>query len=164
MQYSGFFASKSKKAAAEAELQRAESALLLLVPGSILGTHLRTLVIKNSHSNTGLAISSDGSVMAVTNVSTHKVLVYSLLHGALRGEFGGKGSGMGQFNNPEKICFASRSSTNVFIADSDNKRVQVCPCFGVIAMVSRSSPAAALSHTVLYAGNVYQRGTCSNDR
>lgn len=157
-QHSGFFGSKSKKAAAIAALQAAQGALQvapialrlaqpLLAKVIRRAFHVRlpcfhalafdwrqaegeycavitTISVPDRKGNSGLVISPDGALMAVSNSGTHKVAVYSLPDGALQAEFGGKGIGPGQFDHPLKLCFSLRSG-NLLIADSRNKRVQV---------------------------------------
>lgn len=94
---------------------------------SIEGKHVCTLSIRTEKSNGGLAISPDSTRLVVSNVSTHKIAVYSLIDGpgAFLSEVGGEGTIAGKFNSPRNICFSPRISSSMFIADSGNKRVQV---------------------------------------
>lgn len=92
---------------------------------SIEGAYSRTIAIQAGKNNRGLAITSDGTLMAVSNWSTHKVVVYRLPDSALQAEFGGKGKEPGKFNAPQKMCVPP-TSASLLITDKHNKRVQVC--------------------------------------
>lgn len=92
---------------------------------SMTGAHSRSLAIREDHENKGLAISSDGSLIAVSNWSTNIIVVYNLLTGG-QVEFGGAGSEPGQFRGAQKMCF-SPANSNLLIADCWNRRVQVRP-------------------------------------
>lgn len=72
--------------------------------------------------NRGIVV--NGNVIAVSNVSSHKVCVYSLSTGALESEFGGSGRQPGQLTLPQKLCLSPLTG-NLFVADFGNTRVQV---------------------------------------
>lgn len=99
--------------------------LLWQAVSSIVGTYVRTLTIRDSKGNRGLAINPDCSAMAVSNDSTHSISVYRLPAGDLSHEFGEQGNGPGQFCSPQKLCYSPRTG-NLLIADAGNHRVQVC--------------------------------------
>lgn len=90
----------------------------------IEGVHVRTLAIRNDTGNRGLAISPDGTRLAVSNYHSHEIAVYSLPDGALLSEFGGQGAAPGRFNYPQKMCFSPADGGNLFIADAANNRLQ----------------------------------------
>lgn len=92
---------------------------------SVIGLHVRTLTVRESSGNKGLAISPDGTRMVVSNFNTRRIAVYSLPDCVLQAEFGGVGSAPGQFVNPDKICFPPHDSNRVLISDCLNQRIQV---------------------------------------
>lgn len=88
---------------------------------SLGGAYVRTVALRDNSWNSGVAISQDGSVMAITNDGSHKISVYSLRDGALLAEFGGIGSEDGQFSCPKKMYMNPRNN-NLLIADGSNMR------------------------------------------
>ena len=61
-------------------------------------------------------------VMAVSEFTDHVVKKYSL-QGDYLSKFGSHGSGDGQFNHPQGLCFNSKGL--LYVVDNDNYRVQV---------------------------------------
>ena len=61
-------------------------------------------------------------VIAVSELNDHVVKKYSL-QGDYLSKFGSRGSGDGQFNRPQGLCFNSKGL--LYVVDSDNYRVQV---------------------------------------
>lgn len=88
------------------------------------GKYVATLRLTESHGNAGVAISPDGTRLAVCHSKANKVVVYSLPEGSLQQEFGSQGCGSKQFSNPQKICFLPANG-HILIADCWNKRIQV---------------------------------------
>jgi len=81
-----------------------------------------------------LATSPDGSMVYVVEHSNHRIQVFTDTGGYL-GEWGTVGTGPGQFLNP--IGIAVDGLGNVFVADTNNSRIQM---FG-----DRTTPAVAVS-------------------
>jgi len=84
--------------------------------------HVSTLPVQGNDGNRGLTLSADGSLMVVSNVSTHRLLVYRVRDGGLVRSFGGRGAAAGQFHNPFRLCMTATDS--VLVADSGNVRIQ----------------------------------------
>lgn len=93
---------------------------------SIEGVHVATLEYGNRRGNTGLVLSRDGGLLAVCGWTSHQIEVYNLYSGMLEEDFGGGGTGPGQFQTPQKMCLSPLTG-NLLIADGNNRRVQVCP-------------------------------------
>jgi DNA-binding beta-propeller fold protein YncE len=72
--------------------------------------------------NTGLAVSADGSVLAVSNERHDEITLYALPSGDKVRAFGDKGSEPGQFRNSLKLCFTPDNT--LLVAEWKNKRVQ----------------------------------------
>lgn len=89
-----------------------------------MGVHLCSLAVNH---NTGIAVSPDGSIMALSLAiaAQQKILVYSLPDGVQVREFGSRGKGPLQFDRIGKLCFSPLNPNNLLIADGFNKRVQV---------------------------------------
>ena len=85
-----------------------------------------------------LAISPDGSMVYVVDHPNHRIQVFTDTGGFL-GEWGTVGTGPGQFLNP--IGIAVDGLGNVFVADTNNSRIQV---FG-----DRTTSAVAVSWAAL---------------
>jgi len=85
-----------------------------------------------------LATSPDGSMVYVVDYENHRVLVFTDTGGPL-GQWGTVGTGPGQFLNP--IGIAVDGLGNVFVADTNNSRIQV---FGDKATPTQSISWAAL--------------------
>ena len=62
------------------------------------------------------------NVIAVSDHQNHVVKIFSL-RGDYLTKFGSRGSGDGQFNNPQGLCFNSKGL--LYVVDHDNYRVQV---------------------------------------
>lgn len=90
------------------------------------GKHVATIRLRNSGA-CGLAISPDGTRVAVVFEWMSNIGVYSLPDGAQQAEFGSKGRGPGQFDRPRKVCFSPQNSNNILICEYNNRRVQVRP-------------------------------------
>lgn len=100
--------------------------LTVVQTASIEGIFVRSLTLRDREGNEGLAVSPDGTRLAVSNWNSSKIILYTLPDGAFLAEFGGEGEEPGLFNNPQKMCFSKRTSGNLLIADCGNQRVQVC--------------------------------------
>jgi len=85
--------------------------------------------VKDAWSNAGIAVTRDGSQLAVSNSYTHVITVYDTVDGSETVSFGGKGSGPGQFNRPFKLCITPRDT--LLVADCGNQRVQEVTMAGV---------------------------------
>lgn len=89
----------------------------------VQGRHVATIRVKDKDCNKGLAVSEDGTTLAVSNDATHRITLYTMRTGEEIRGFGGKGSGRGQFNFPWHVCF-SNSDKQLLVADTENHRVQ----------------------------------------
>lgn len=87
------------------------------------GRHVATVGLQNIIGNAGLAVSRDGTLMAVSNLQTDMVTVYGLPGGHEVARFGGSGSDHGQFDHPFGLCFTG-DGCGLLVADHCNKRVQ----------------------------------------
>ena len=76
----------------------------------------------NSKLNDPAGVAVDHNVIAVSEYSDHVVKLYSL-QGDYRSKFGSRGSGDGQFINPQGLCFNSKGL--LYVVDHGNCRVQV---------------------------------------
>lgn len=95
---------------------------LLLQASSIRGKFVRKIGLQQSeYDSYGLAISRDKAHMAVSH-SNHTLSVYSLPGGKSIKTFGREGSGKGQFDGPQKLCFTVAG--NILVAEFINQRVQ----------------------------------------
>lgn len=104
---------------------------------TITGKYCNTIHTQHASFNNGLAINSDGSVMAVStrSNSSHCVTLYSLPSGIFLRSVGVYGKAAGQFRGPEKLCF-SPTTGNLLVADGWNQRVQVCVVFPTVSFRS----------------------------
>jgi len=102
-------------------------------PYLAIGAHGRTYAVKDAGDNAGigLAVARDGSLFAVSNAGTNMVTVYSTVDGSETVSFGGKGSGPGQFNRPQKLCITPRDTLLVAEYGRLNQRVQEVTFSGV---------------------------------
>jgi hypothetical protein len=92
-----------------------------------------TLRIKHKHSNVGLAVNVDESLMAVSNEDAHTVTVHSLRGGEKLKTISGRI--FGAFNHPMGICFTH--DRTLLLADSWNSRiVEVSTAGKIIRTVS----------------------------
>jgi DNA-binding beta-propeller fold protein YncE len=86
------------------------------------GVHVAILPLKDAEGNRGLAITSDGSLMVVSNSMSHQLSVYRASDGNHIRSFGGKGTAAGQFAYPYGICMTKHNT--VLVADGGNRRIQ----------------------------------------
>jgi hypothetical protein len=73
--------------------------------------------------NKGLAVSDDGTTLAVSNNNTHAVTLYETHTCSEIGSFGEKGQGPGQFHFPGHLCFAN-DDRHLLVTDTENHRFQ----------------------------------------
>lgn len=73
----------------------------------------------------GIALNSDGTLLAASNVSHHTISVFTLPGGAHLRDIGGKTV----FKSPGKICLAPNG--NILVAEEAGRRVQECTFEGV---------------------------------
>lgn len=127
------------------------------VGGSIHGELLCSITIPSSTGNVGLACSSDGALLAVSNFETKRVCVLTTDPATVLYTFGGPGDLPGQFNEPCKVswnrvvilltpvvcslhgiptellcsqlCFAPNG--NILVCEDINQRVQEVTISGV---------------------------------
>lgn len=78
----------------------------------------RVLTITPGTWNQGLAMSPNGALFAVSNLSTRNICVYSVRDGARQAEFGAS-----KLAGPRKLCF-SPGGESILVADT-SKLVQV---------------------------------------
>ena len=76
----------------------------------------------NSKLSDPLGVAVGHNVIAVSDYSDHVVKKFSL-QGDYLSKFGSHGSGDGQFNNPQGLCFNSKGL--LYVVDYNNHRVQV---------------------------------------
>jgi len=86
------------------------------------GVYIGTLPVGDWMGNTGLAVSSDGRVMVVSNLLYHRVSVYRTEDGSHVRTFGGLGVGPGQFERPRGLCMTAHDT--VLVAEYANTRIQ----------------------------------------
>ena len=72
--------------------------------------------------NNPVGVAVGHNVIAVSEYSDHVVKLYSL-QGDYQSKFGSRGSGDGQFNGPQGLCFNSKGL--LYVVDNGNCRVQV---------------------------------------
>ena len=70
----------------------------------------------------GLAVHSNGSLVAISNAVTCDVIVCKADNGDVVGRFGRRGAGRLMFGEPEKMCLSPHG--NILVAERENKRVQ----------------------------------------
>jgi len=100
-----------------------------VIPYAATGTHVRTYAVKDASHNYGIAVTQDGSRLAVSNDRTHMITVYDTVSGEETATFGGNGAGPGKFSNPFKLCITPRDS--LLVAEHGNQRVQEVTMAGV---------------------------------
>jgi len=86
------------------------------------GVYVTTLPLRDARCNWGLAISSDGNTMVVSNVSTHQLSVYRTHDGSHVRSFGGVGMAAGQFRGLRGLCMTAHDT--VLVVEWDNHRIQ----------------------------------------
>ena len=86
-----------------------------------------------------------GDVVYVSDESNHRVQKLSIASKSYIAHFGEKGSGDGQLSSPRGICLDPEG--NVFVADYDNKRVQVFTADGTFrySITGNTSDGSAFS-------------------
>lgn len=82
---------------------------------------------------TGLAVSRDGSMLAVSNYHDSVVLTFDVASGSVLNRIGGYGSRPGQFKQPKRLCFTPDG--NVLVVDCGNRRLQEFTVAGVLVRV-----------------------------
>jgi WD40 repeat protein len=94
--------------------------------------------ITDANNNRGLALSSDGSTIAVCNARTCKVTLYALDHdkktATITSVFGGKGAAVGQFNFPTRVGFMPNG--NLLVCEYTNCRLQELSLEGRVLRVT----------------------------
>lgn len=76
-----------------------------------------------------LAVSPDGSLVAITEAKSHSVQLYNVLDGKRIARFGRFGRNPGHFVNPRCVRFTPEG-TSVMIVDSGNSRIQEMTVLG----------------------------------
>lgn len=66
---------------------------------------MRTIRTPSSTGNAGLAVSPDGTLLAVSNEDFHSVSILRVCDGSMVSSFGSRGSSVGEFDSPTKLCF-----------------------------------------------------------
>jgi len=96
----------------------------------VTGAHVRTYAVKDAGTAPkGLAVTRDGSQLAVSNASTNMITVYDTASGSETATFGGAGPGPGQFYYQMRLCITPRDT--LLVADFGNQRVQEVTMAGV---------------------------------
>ena len=88
----------------------------------LIGTFGQGSEFEDSKLNNPLGVAVGHDVIAVSEYNDHVVKQFSL-QGDYLSKFGSHGSGDGQFNNPQGLCFNSKGL--LFVVDHGNCRVQV---------------------------------------
>jgi tripartite motif-containing protein 2/3/tripartite motif-containing protein 71 len=88
-----------------------------------------------------VGVCADDDVIVVSEIDAHRISAFSRGDGALLRRFGTKGSGDGELNSPNGLCFVS-SDHHVAVADTNNSRVSV---FSVEGMFVRHLGVGELS-------------------
>jgi len=110
------------------------------------GVYVTTLLVKDAMDNSGLAISSDGSLMVVSNLVTHQLTVYRTEDGSHVRSFGGYGEGPAEFSGPRNLCMTAHDT--VLVVDFGNERIQEVTLEGIHVkfMELEDSPMAVAMH------------------
>lgn len=122
---------------------------VLQVGGSITGRYSKTLMARERGSNLAIAISADGTIMAISTDFSDRIhfaiALYSLPDGVLLLECGERGGGPTQLGSPHMLCFSPRDN-NLLICDSENGRVQVqrFPFVSLLGTLHMRSPENSL--------------------
>ena len=93
------------------------------------GEHVATLHIDVSAGLRGLTLTADGNWMLVSNIHTHKLLVYRTADCSWVRTFGSRGERPGQFFLPGSLCMTAMDT--VLVAESGNRRIQEVTVAGV---------------------------------
>jgi WD40 repeat protein len=70
----------------------------------------------------GIAINSDGTLLAVSNIMGNRISIFEPSSFKLLREFGTEGSGPGQFNDPSNVVFSPNG--HLLVAEGANRRIQ----------------------------------------
>jgi WD40 repeat protein len=121
--------------------------------GMCMGVHLESITVPVGVCN-GIAFSSDGAYMAVSDHYDGSVALFSMPKAIFLRRFGSKGSGPDQCNWVFRLCFVP-ASHNVLVCDKGNNRIQEYDVTGVHV---RSIPvqwpkAVACDGKVIIVGN-----------
>jgi len=93
------------------------------------GVLIATLPLRHVSHDSGLGVSSNGSLMVVHNSSTNQLDVYRTEDGSHVRAFGGHGTGLGEFRYPPGFCMTPHDT--VLVAEWSNKRIQEVTLEGV---------------------------------
>jgi len=93
------------------------------------GVYITTLPLRDEHDNAGLAITSDDSLMVVSNSGTEQLSVYRTHNGTHVRSFGGLGVGAGEFDGVRGLCMTADDT--VLVAEFGNERIQEVTLEGV---------------------------------
>jgi len=88
----------------------------------VKGIHVSTLPLQHMGNNRGLAVTTDGSLMVVSNCVSHQLSVYRADDGRHVLTFGGLGMGACQFSRPFGLCMTDQDT--VLVAELGNHRIQ----------------------------------------
>lgn len=117
-----------------------------------------------------VAVSLDGTEIAVSDSGNHRIQQFSTANGAFLGLFGSSGSGVGQFNTPKGLTFDD--SGYLYIVDSGNNRIVLALSSAVFGMSGSSGAALGQFQKAvnlgvgprgIYVAETYVGGT-GNDR
>jgi len=87
------------------------------------GVLVDTLLLQRDHSyNSCLAVSSNGSLLVVSNADTDQLDVFRREDGSHARTLGGPGTGPGEFSEPWSLCMTSWDA--VLVGELGNKRIQ----------------------------------------
>lgn len=112
--------------------------------------HRQTIPLYSSTDNCGMALSHNGNLLAVTNMTTHTIELMHAWTGETMNILGSKGTGKGQLHSPCRVCF-SPCGDNLLVADYGNGRVQELRLDGtyVRMMFTGAAPVAVDCNDVL---------------
>lgn len=119
---------------------------------SLMGEELpdKSIVTAHTERNYGLAVSHDGSLLAVANYGSCSVSLYAFPTGTPAHTFGSRGSGLLKFKDPCKLAFCPATG-NLLIAEDENCRVQEVTRAGTHVRFLRE-PGESIGPTVRYRG------------
>jgi len=126
------------------------------------GTHVDTLRISSSTGNAGLAISMDGSLMAVSNFEANKLAVYRVSDGTLVRTLGGPGAAAGRFNGPYRVCMTANDT--VLVVETGNRRIQEVTLEGAHVQFIGVADLLGKPLSVAMCGNVVAVGKLGGTR
>jgi len=93
------------------------------------GVHIATLLLGEGAKHEGLAVSSDGSLIVLSNARTDTLDVYRTEDGSHVRTLGGRDTGPGEFMYPWNLCMTGRGT--VLVAELRNRRIQEVTLEGV---------------------------------